>query len=262
MIAPGAPDCETRQVLSGIPVRRFRYSPFGRERLAVGVSGIIPNIRARPTLAMQVPAFGIQMMRAARSMAAEFDIVHAHWLYPSGLACLRAAQTAGVPLVVTAHGGDVNAAYGTPGLRSLAQLVGNRADRVLAVSEDLSDRLLKIGVDASRVTVVPLGVNVRAHERTCHESVPLRVVFVGSLIKRKSVATLIDALQYLPSGLVDVHIVGGGPERSRLEDQAMDLSIEEGLVFHGPLPPTEVQKIVRGAGMLVLPSLSEGGPWL
>lgn len=260
VVAPAAPGCAMAENLSGIDVTRFSYWPFRGTQLATGVSGIVPNLRAHPALALQVLPLTLRMARAVGSLVGGFDIIHAHWVYPTGLVSLRAARSAGVPLVVTAHGGDVNMAAKVPGLRQLARRVANAADRVLAVSDDLAGKLIDIGVNPDCIEVVPLGVDVPRFSRDGVVTARPRVVYVGSLIERKNVAALIEALHVLPRGLVDADIVGDGPERGRLEELVSRLAVGEDVTFHGALAPSEAHRIAGRADMLVLPSRSEGRP--
>lgn len=259
VVAPAAPGSALVEMVGDLEVHRFRYSPLGRERLATGVSGILPNLRARPTLLLQIPPLMIQMARKARALSAEADIVHGHWIYPAGLLSLRAARRSGVPVVVTAHGGDVSRGMKIPGLRRLIKYVGNAVDRILTVSESLADQLVNLGVDSSQIEVLPLGVDEpRFGRKPQPPSARPKLLFAGSLIPLKDVATLLEAVALIPSDLVDLEIIGDGPERWRLEDRAK--SLKSRVVFRGSVPPHEVQRAMAASDFLVLPSRSEGRP--
>lgn len=257
-VAPILPGASLTENIDGVEVHRFRYSPFGREQLAKGVSGIVPNLKAKPQLAVQIAPMVLQMGRAARRLVASHDVLHAHWMYPGGFVGLRVGRNAGIPVVVTAHGGDVNAAVAIPALRLLVRRVGNSVDRVLTVSDDLAAKLRSIGVKAQQIDVVPLGVDTaEPRDRSQVRSIP-RVLFVGSLIRRKAVDTLIRALQHVPSGSMEVEIIGDGPERKHLEEMAHATSVP--VIFRGAMPPHEVSSALANTDCLVLPSRSEGRP--
>lgn len=86
-----------------------------------------------------------------------------------------------------------------------------------------------------------------------------RVGTVGRLDKEKGFDVLIEAVRMLKSPrAVEVLIVGEGPERSRLEEQAADLPIN----FLGPLSPgAAVADFLRSLDVFVLPSVfREGRP--
>jgi glycosyltransferase involved in cell wall biosynthesis len=84
-------------------------------------------------------------------------------------------------------------------------------------------------------------------------------LFVGQLIERKNVGSLIDAAAGLRArGLeFEVWIVGEGSERPELEKRAGGL-VEEGLVrFLGPCVPAAIGAAYEAADVFVMPSLRD-----
>ena len=88
----------------------------------------------------------------------------------------------------------------------------------------------------------------------------LDFVFVGQLTHSKGVARIIEAFCQLKdeSRLGVLNIVGDGPDRSRCEKLAKDSQIRH--IFHGFLPKNNVNKVLEGSHVLLLPSESEGFP--
>jgi glycosyltransferase involved in cell wall biosynthesis len=72
-------------------------------------------------------------------------------------------------------------------------------------------------------------------------------LFVGRLTNESGVGILLEALDLYPGARIDV--VGVGPEERRLRAHAH-------VRFMGRLPTDELQRRMRGAAYLVLPSLS------
>src|SRR6266540_3491872 len=68
------------------------------------------------------------------------DVVYAHFLVPSGLFASRVDA----PLVVTAHGRDVRNVGALPGVAALTRRVVERAAAVIAVSDHLRRRELRL----------------------------------------------------------------------------------------------------------------------
>ena len=54
-------------------------------------------------------------------LAASNHLIHAHWLYPAGIAGVMASKIKKIPLVLTSHGGDLNLARRSRGLTFLAK---------------------------------------------------------------------------------------------------------------------------------------------
>ena len=91
---------------------------------------------------------------------------------------------------------------------------------------------------------------------------PPRLLYLGSLIYRKSVETLLDAYCDLErSGYSPAcAIVGSGPaEENPFIGMALENSSSR-IRFFDPVSPLEVPAWMAAAHMLILPSLSEGRP--
>jgi glycosyltransferase involved in cell wall biosynthesis len=95
-----------------------------------------------------------------------------------------------------------------------------------------------------------------------HEAVPrrLRIVTVGRLTSAKGQATVLRAVALLSrSGVAaEVHMVGEGPDRGRLERLAEELGLADAVVLHGALPPEQVRALYRRADFVVQAPTSEG----
>jgi glycosyltransferase involved in cell wall biosynthesis len=239
------------------------------QRLAEGVGGIVPNLRRNPLLLAQVPSLLAALAWNARRLAPGFDLIHAHWLYPSGIAGLSAARRTGAPLVVTSHGGDLNMAKRSALLATVARQVSLGADACIGVSHAMVEEFAALGVPPEKSVFIPLGVDIPDRAATRAQWPPevqrfaefsgLRVAYVGSLIPRKSVQTLLEAhaeLQKRGRKLATL-VVGGGPSEAPLRNVAMDRSLQH-VSFAGATPPHLATEYMGAADVLVLPSLSEG----
>ena len=86
-----------------------------------------------------------------------FDVLHAQYAYPNGLAALRAARAAGLPAVVSVQGGDghwVGTCCTTH--RELVRAVFAAAPALLIGSPSFAAEVVeRHGVDPARFTLVP-----------------------------------------------------------------------------------------------------------
>ena len=87
-----------------------------------------------------------------------------------------------------------------------------------------------------------------------------KIVFCGSLTKRKGVDVLIEALAGLEDDCFsyELTIVGDGPERSNLERLAQQSGVANNIRFIGSKPVNQVNKILKQQDLLVLPSRYDG----
>jgi glycosyltransferase involved in cell wall biosynthesis len=86
------------------------------------------------------------------------EVAYAHFLVPAGLAAALATRA---PLVVTAHGQDVENVGAVPAVRAATRYVVRRAAGVIAVSRWLRDRLEERVPDArGKTEVIDCGVDL------------------------------------------------------------------------------------------------------
>lgn len=198
------------------------------------------------------------------------DIVHAHF-WMSGLAALRAAQEAGLPVVATFHAlGTVKrrhqgAADTSPPERlDLERAVADRVDAVIATCRDEVVELERMGVRTDHVHVVPCGVDT-GHFRPWAgddadaaepDAVP-RLLAVGRLVERKGFDLAVRALAELPG--VELDIVGGPPaaeldadrEAVRLRAVARELGVDERVRLLGQQPHSAMPDLYRRADVVL-----------
>jgi glycosyltransferase involved in cell wall biosynthesis len=250
VLAPRVDPAPAERTFPGGRVVRFGYLPRPWERLADGA--ILENLRARRWLWVQVPVLVLaETVAAWRELRRrQPTCVHAHWLLPQGLVAVLVAGR--VPVVVTVHGADVYALTGRP-LRALQSLVLRRAAWVVAVNADLRDRLVALDADPGRISVLPMGVDVDAVARSAahRHAVPGRIAFVGRLVEKKGLQDLLAGLRAAPPDAPwSVDVVGDGPWRDRLQEQAVGLPVR----FLGPLDHESALTVIADAEVVVVPS--------
>ena len=194
--------------------------------------------------------FGLARRTLAASRRFRPDVVYAHFLVPTGLvAALAAPRT---PLVVTAHGQDVENVGSIPGVRAATRLVARRASAVIAVSEWLRGRLeARVPEARGKTEVVDAGVDLARFpllERTDDDDARPAYLCVGSLSERKNVVRLADAFASLGDG--SLTFVGEGPLQAQLEGR-------QNVRLVGAVPQPELPRLIAAADVVCQPSLVE-----
>jgi glycosyltransferase involved in cell wall biosynthesis len=203
------------------------------------------------------------------------DVIFSCWAHPDGWAAVRLGREHGLPVLIKVIGSDVLVLARDPQRRQRIAEALREADGVAAVSQDLADHVIGLGVDASRVRVVPEGINL---ELFCpgDQSVararlnlpidgPKRLLFVGNLLLSKGAGVLLEACALLRQRGVEFrcHLVGRGRDEPRLRglSERLGLGGGEGVVeFVGPCAQWQLPDWYRACDLVVLPSFSEGIP--
>jgi glycosyltransferase involved in cell wall biosynthesis len=261
VLAPSYRGCGD-QIIDGVRVHRFRYAPRRFEQLTHDQTAP-DRIRERPVYAGLVPSYAVagalKAMQLARS--GRFDVVHAFWPVPHGLFGLAARAAGGIPLVSTFFGVELAwIGKDLPFLAPVLRWVARSSDAVTTISQhtaQLLERHTGVGVPHR---VIPFGV---ALDTTAaippHRTDPqqrFEMLFIGRLVERKGVRHLIDAVARLPADRrAQLHVIGDGPERPRLEQSVRALGLADRVTFHGFVPAAD--KLVRLAAcdVLVLPAV-------
>ena len=207
--------------------------------------------------------------RSTFGKALEFRpwVVHAHYAFPEAVAAAELAEEAGLPLVVTAHGSDINELAECIRRRERIVNALMRADAVVAVSGHLYRKICDMGIPSHKVFHIPNGVSLELFsvrkklearkELALPTEGPL-LVAVGRLEPVKGYDRLLKAVAKLPS--VTLAFAGDGSLRKTLEAQATELGIAERVVFMGMLPHVTLAACYQAADLMVMSSHSEGWP--
>lgn len=194
----------------------------------------------------------------------DIDIIHGHYIFPAGAAAVEVGNEHGIKTYVTAHGSDMFEVYKKqPIMRSTIKNVLKRADVVLAVSNALRHEIIATGVsgiaDKTRISWNSVDIDKFSPDNNDSfkkefklEDKPI-VLFVGNLIKRKNVDSLLEAKKIAYSDYYLV-VVGDGPLFKKLKKKVEDENIRD-VIFTGSR--NDVENIIPSCDVLVLPSYSE-----
>ncbi len=133
------------------------------------------------------------------------------------------------------------------------------ADRIITVCRQSEQEALRAGMPAEALIRIPNGVDVqRFLPSVTKAKTDVRIVFVARLDVMKGTHVLLKAFSAVRehAGLVSLDIIGDGPEREALQQQARILGIAADVHFYGEI--IEILPYLQEATVFVLPSFSEG----
>ena len=186
------------------------------------------------------------------------DVIHAHFSIYQGLAATSLAQKIHCPLIITEHSSNVMVHDANYWTNRASCSAWKAADRVIAVSKPLAERIHTFsGVNATVIhnmlDIVPfLGVKRNSESG-------FGFITVGSLIPRKNHAQLLEAFAAVHSEHKDTRlgIIGEGELEQFLKDKAASLGISEAVKFYGLVAHTRMAEIYNSYDCFVFPSLHE-----
>lgn len=259
VLAPHARGAARRETWGRVEVRRYRYFAEWGEVLAYD-GGILPKLARKPWLWLLVPCLlAALVITLTRLLLRErFDVVHAHWIVPQGVAVRLAKFLAGsrVPIVCTAHGSDILGLRSAPA-RALQRWAAAGCFRVGAVSSALRDELLRRGVPAAKLRLLPMGVALAAPAQARDANL---VACAGRVVAGKGVDVVLAAFARLAPAFPSVRLViaGGGPDLARYQEEAAAHGLAGRVDFLGAVPQARVLELFARAAIAVVPSFSEG----
>ncbi len=194
----------------------------------------------------------------------DIDIIHGHYLFPAGAVAVEIGKEHGIKTYVTAHGSDMFELYKKqPFMRSTIKKVLRDADGVFAVSNALRHEIIATGVTgiANKTKLSWNSVDINKFSSKTNDSFKKEnkledkpiVLFVGNLIKRKNVDSLLEAKKVSQNDYYLV-IVGDGPQFKKLNKKVEEENIHD-VIFMGSR--NDVENIIPCCDVLILPSFSE-----
>ncbi len=187
---------------------------------------------------------------------------------PCGPAAWLLRLLRGVPYVVSLRGGDVPGfqPYDLAGYHCLTapliRFLWRRAAAVVANSRGLAD-LAARSAGAVPIRMIPNGVDAArfAPAEELSREGPVRLVFVGRLVRQKGLDVLLEALARLPEeACFEATIIGDGPLRADLAAMAARLGLAAKVRFAGWVSRADMPETLRHADAFVFPSRDEGMP--
>jgi len=198
-----------------------------------------------------------------------FDIVNTHFVLPSGPVGDAIARHAGIPNVLSLHGGDlydpskVLSPHRHAILRKWINILLRRANRVVGQSTNTIKNVHQFydsGIDPVKI---PLGITRPSLQSCCREDWgwsenEVLLITVGRIVARKAVDQLITLMKQFKGEPVRLLIVGSGPEEGVLKRLALDNQVDRQVHFFGQVAEDEKIRLLQISDLYVSTSQHEG----
>ncbi len=197
-----------------------------------------------------------------------FNLIHAHFIWPSGQVATKLKERYGTKVIITGHGFDVySLPFKSNFWRQSTLEILKKADSLITVSESNSEYIRKLGF-AGEVEVIPNGVNLenfypvdknKARETLGLPNEKIIILAVGNLVEVKNHKTLIKAVVELHKrqANVQLYIIGKGDLETKLRQQINQHNASEYIKLLGARPHSEIPLWMNAANVFALPSYNE-----
>ena len=196
-----------------------------------------------------------------------FDVIHAHFTWPSADIAVRLKEEFHVPVVATIH-------EDSGWLEEEVQMQHPRLIRAWRECDQLirvNEKEVPLLSHYNPHTIsLPNGFGPEFHPLNmteCRNSLHLptdtKIVFsLGPLIPRKGFSYLIDAMEQIieKDPTVSCYIGGAGPEKQTLLNHIQKKNLQNNIFLLGFVPDNQVVLWMNSADIFVLSSLKEGNP--
>lgn len=163
-----------------------------------------------------------------------YDIVHDHFIIPTGIVARWVWKKFQIPYIITSHGSDVlnyNKRFKMlyPLLINTWNKVVKDAAHITTPSTFLKKEIQK-NITADNISVIPHGIDA-----TTFKPMPKKntILIVARLFPNKGIQDILDALAGIDLGDWKIDIVGEGPYRSTLEKKVKEKHLTNSVTFHG-----------------------------
>ncbi|MCF7859081.1 MAG: glycosyltransferase [Candidatus Cloacimonetes bacterium] len=236
------------EIIEGIEIFHPRYLLFPKNLL-------------RPQIGLFLFFSTFNLIKSLHSIN-HFDLIHAHFIQPSGIAASMIGEKIDVPVVITEHFGRLNDDLENRSMQSLIKKTFEKIDKLIVVSERLQNELLKKGYDDSKITVIPNGVDMTKfipNKKPRQVLNQINLISIGNLIENKGYRFLIKAIKLLVEKNINVklRIIGEGILREELQKMIEDYDLLDHVTLIGEVKHDLIFDYLDTAHMLIHPSLIE-----
>jgi glycosyltransferase involved in cell wall biosynthesis len=191
----------------------------------------------------------------------KIDLIHSHWVVPSGLVGASIAFIWRKPHIISCHVLDVNLfgkfRFSLPILSAILA----STDLITTNSTYTKQQIEALVPQTRPCRVIPMGVDLPHNPPAVKDSRRHMILFVGRLVEWKGIDTLIRSMTQVRETIPDgrLTIVGEGLLHDSLQCLVQDIGLTETVRFSGRVSDEDLAILYDSASVFVLPSRSYQG---
>lgn len=177
---------------------------------------------------------------------------------PTGVACLSACKSLGIPMTVHFHGYDASRKDVIAHYAESYLTLFKEAKNVISVSDMMSQDLIRLGCPHGKIVRLNYGVDMGQFvPGKSKKNGRIELLTVGRLVEKKGHHITLEAFRLLVNE-IDAHItiVGDGPRESELKLFVRSNDLENNVSFVGAQPQSEVIRLMLECDFYVQHSIT------
>ncbi|NUU99625.1 hypothetical protein XO12_05770 [Marinitoga sp. 1154] len=194
----------------------------------------------------------------------EYDLIHAHWIYPHGYIAKIISEKYKIPYIVTAHGSDIHFFPQKDfNVKKFTIETLENSTKNIFVSTSLLEKAKKFGFSGKNSVVIPNGVDLSKFKILNREKIKKEigldekvVGFAGGLSFVKRADKLPEIFNIINSKLKKISflLIGEGKYKEKIINETKNLDVK----IMGYINPEKMPYYLNAMDIMILPSRNEG----
>ena len=134
-----------------------------------------------------------------------------------------------------------------------------KSDIVVTPSQHLKNFILNLGFK-NKIEIINNGVFIPEENTNIFTNDQINITIVSRLVSHKNIEKIIRAISDLNSPLINLNIIGDGPELNQLQKISLESNNKDNIIFHGKLNRDDINHIFLKSDIYIQASNYEGLP--
>ena len=134
-----------------------------------------------------------------------------------------------------------------------------KSDIVVTPSQHLKNFILNLGFK-NKIEIINNGVFIPEENTNIFTNDQINITIVSRLVSHKNIEKIIKAISDLNSPLINLNIIGDGPELNQLQKISLESNNKDNIIFHGKLNRDDINHIFLKSDIYIQASNYEGLP--
>ena len=134
-----------------------------------------------------------------------------------------------------------------------------KSDIVVTPSQHLKNFIQNLGFK-NKIESINNGVFIPEENTNIFTNDQINITIVSRLVSHKNIEKIIKAISDLNSPLINLNIIGDGPELNQLQKISLESNNKDNIIFHGKLNRDEIDHIFLNSDIYIQASNYEGLP--